>query len=65
MSNPMEKFFEEWRKLGERILEQTMCDVCHDEFPDEELRYDPNIRDGAPVCNECYANEKARLDALG
>jgi len=55
--NPMEKYFEE---LGERVLEQTMCDVCLDEFPDEELHYDPDIRSGAPVCDECYVNEKAR-----
>jgi formylmethanofuran dehydrogenase subunit E len=51
MSNPMEKLFEE---LGAKVLEQTMCDNCLGEFPDEEMRYDPNVRDGAPVCQECY-----------
>jgi len=61
----MEKFFEEWRKLDERVLEETMCDECLQFFPDEDMRFDPNINDGKPVCNECYANEKARLDALG
>ena len=63
--NPMEKYFEELRALGESVLEQTMCDVCLDEFPGEEMNYDPQIRDGAPVYEDCYANEKARLDALG
>ena len=53
--NPMEKYFEELRVLREHVLEQTMCDVCHGEFPDEEMNFDPNVRDGAPVCNECYA----------
>ena len=55
--NPMEKYFEE---LSERVLEQTMCDICLGEFPDEDLHYDPAIRSGAPVCDECYVNEKAR-----
>ena len=57
----MEKFFEELRELGKRVLEQTMCDECLEEFPDEEMRYDPNIHDGKPVCGDCYA----RLSALG
>ena len=57
----MEKYFEELKKLGERVLEETMCDSRFDYLPDEELRYDPQIRSGAPVCKDCYA----RLDALG
>jgi hypothetical protein len=52
MSNPIEKLFEE---LGAKVLEQTMCDVCLGEFPDEELNYDPKVRDGKPLCNECHA----------
>jgi len=47
MSNLLEE-------LAAKVLEQTMCDICLDEFPDEELNHDPAIRDGAPVCNECY-----------
>jgi formylmethanofuran dehydrogenase subunit E len=51
MSNPMEEYFEE---LAAKVLEHTMCDNCHDEFPDDEMRYDPDVRGGAPVCKECY-----------
>jgi formylmethanofuran dehydrogenase subunit E len=51
MTIPMEKLFEE---LGAKVLEQTMCDNCLDEFPEEEMYFDPNVRDGKPVCKECY-----------
>jgi hypothetical protein len=55
--NAMEKFFAEF---AEKVLEQTMCDVCLQEFPDEEMRYDEAIRDGAPVCARCYARLTGR-----
>jgi hypothetical protein len=51
MTNPMEKLFEE---LKAKVLEQTMCDNCLGDFPDDEMNYDPNVRNGAPVCKECY-----------
>ena len=53
--NPMEKYFEELRELGERVLEETMCDSCFDFLPDEEMVYDPNIHDGRPICGACYS----------
>ena len=53
--NPMEKYFKELQELGERVLEETMCDSCFDYLPDEEMRYDPNIHDGKPICGACYA----------
>ena len=52
---PMEKFFEEWRKLAEGVLTRSMCAACYGEFPDEEMRFDHGVRNGAPFCNNCHA----------
>ena len=65
MSNPSDnKPFEEF---AANVLNRTMCDNCLDEFPDDEMNYDPKVRDGAPVCNECYAdwtNDKNKLKII-
>ena len=52
--NPMEKFIEDLRELGEMTLESTMCDLCLEHMPDDQMNYDPQVRDGAPVCDDCY-----------
>ena len=56
----MEEFFEEWRQLDEGVLVRSMCDACYGEFPDEDMRFDPDVHEGKPVCPDSYA----RLSAL-
>lgn len=57
MSNPFEHnpFEKPFAEFAADAFDSPTCDNCGDDIPADEANYNPEVRGGAPLCNECYA----------